>query len=745
MKKWLIYIGFLTLFSCTNAQVELVAASSTTSVSLLQISEGTVSKIQTPHLSLLGYYDDILVSNLAIYNKDGCSDDAFKLGVIPNAVGAIMQSGLMLSEGSHFFYYKPIYSNAALNLTALCRPVGVNYIVDLTAPQALQLSLISAALTADRNVSINVIGCENTTLGSSSLIFKENSMTEPSPLDSEWQSCSANKIFSVSAILGNKYISVYAKDLAGNISPVSSPVGLILTTVPNIIRANTNPIYETTLTQIQFSNSGGLISSCAVSPALPTGLTLTLNNSNPANCQIDGTPTTVQPLKQYTVTAKGAGNSSVVIDIEVRPLPKALIDFTNSAGPGVLSSAVTGGAGETFITMLNAAVSSTNGAVSSTSIISYKYFYSTSLASTSLTDCNSPGPTYSTESSLGSKMKIDLALKDNFFIKLCVLAKNSDNIWQKVASEFTWKIYPSLQKLVDDFSSTTIPSIVMIDQPAGFDAVSRSFIVGGMSNVDITCDANCTFDVDTDGVWRSVQTVLPTNQVRFKSLAGVSNSVTTSVFSVSGVSSSKTYNFIVKSLTSADCSFDDKKIFLTRSAFTGNLNGTTGADVICNTEAANNSLATTGWKAFVSSTSNEALTQLTSNTHMRFCDAKTNKIILTSPGSGLPYAFSQSFLNFVNTQRSNGGDDSEWKFMPNVPRYQSATQFWYGEAGSNNYNCNNWTSESASLIATGGRLSFESRDNNPLLHLPVSGQPANGTSKVTLDCSKPQHLVCYQP
>ncbi len=67
------------------------------------------------------------------------------------------------------------------------------------------------------------------------------------------------------------------------------------------------------ITPIEFNNRGGDITSCSVSPALPSGLLLDISD-----CSIFGTPTVNQNLKNYTVTAKNSvGEDSATVDIEV--------------------------------------------------------------------------------------------------------------------------------------------------------------------------------------------------------------------------------------------------------------------------------------------------------------------------------------------------------------------------------------------------------------------------------------------
>lgn len=75
------------------------------------------------------------------------------------------------------------------------------------------------------------------------------------------------------------------------------------------------------------TNSGGGITGCTVSPALPAGLTL-----NTSTCRISGTPTAVSAATNYTVTpsnATGNGNG-VVVSVEVRNIAPQLTFSSNS-------------------------------------------------------------------------------------------------------------------------------------------------------------------------------------------------------------------------------------------------------------------------------------------------------------------------------------------------------------------------------------------------------------------------------
>ena len=80
-----------------------------------------------------------------------------------------------------------------------------------------------------------------------------------------------------------------------------------VTTVPDLGGAPAQ-VYTTgvAITELQFANSGGeLITTCAASPALPAGLSVSVT-SDANSCRITGTPTSATALATYTITATNA-------------------------------------------------------------------------------------------------------------------------------------------------------------------------------------------------------------------------------------------------------------------------------------------------------------------------------------------------------------------------------------------------------------------------------------------------------
>ncbi|MEM7181920.1 MAG: Ig domain-containing protein [Spirochaetota bacterium] len=81
----------------------------------------------------------------------------------------------------------------------------------------------------------------------------------------------------------------------------------------------------------------GSITSCSISPSLPSGLAL-----DSSNCSISGTPTTTLASTNYTVTASNAiGSTSTMITITVNVAAPSGLTYTSSNVYYILSNAIT--------------------------------------------------------------------------------------------------------------------------------------------------------------------------------------------------------------------------------------------------------------------------------------------------------------------------------------------------------------------------------------------------------------------
>ncbi len=157
---------------------------------------------------------------------------------------------------------------------------------------------------------------------------------------------------------------------SGNSDPVTTPdepdpvtkasnpdPATVVTTAPPALADQSAQFFVETvaISPLSFANSGGFASSCSVAPALPAGLTVSLNAGT---CRISGTPTAVQALATYTITATGAndtsGTAAVVISVIAAAAPAladlpvqtyvetvisvAFVNFVNSGYPAVSCS-----------------------------------------------------------------------------------------------------------------------------------------------------------------------------------------------------------------------------------------------------------------------------------------------------------------------------------------------------------------------------------------------------------------------
>lgn len=105
---------------------------------------------------------------------------------------------------------------------------------------------------------------------------------------------------------------------------------------PPIIANASAQTFVTTLavTPLSFTNTGDAVVSCAITPSLPTGLSIAVNAST---CRITGTPTASQSATTHTVTATAADGSQDTATVSVT---------VNAANPPALANA----SAQTYVT-----------------------------------------------------------------------------------------------------------------------------------------------------------------------------------------------------------------------------------------------------------------------------------------------------------------------------------------------------------------------------------------------------------
>jgi hypothetical protein len=97
---------------------------------------------------------------------------------------------------------------------------------------------------------------------------------------------------------------------------------------PNISYSGSPFVYpvNSLISTLTPTNSGGTIVSCAITPALPAGLTLSATT-----CAVSGTPTVVSATTNYTITATNTGGTSAaVVSIQVTSTAPSLTYSTTS-------------------------------------------------------------------------------------------------------------------------------------------------------------------------------------------------------------------------------------------------------------------------------------------------------------------------------------------------------------------------------------------------------------------------------
>jgi hypothetical protein len=111
------------------------------------------------------------------------------------------------------------------------------------------------------------------------------------------------------AITANATYTITASNSGGNATPVTIDI-TVNDRAPSILYSGSPFIFakNVAIAAATPTNSGGAITGCTSSPALPAGLSL-----NTSTCAITGTPTAAQAVTGYTITATNSGGSSAVI------------------------------------------------------------------------------------------------------------------------------------------------------------------------------------------------------------------------------------------------------------------------------------------------------------------------------------------------------------------------------------------------------------------------------------------------
>jgi hypothetical protein len=121
---------------------------------------------------------------------------------------------------------------------------------------------------------------------------------------------------------GTYTITYTVSDAAGNTTTVTRTVTVNPVAVAAVSLADAAAqtyTKDVAISPLAFVNSGGAVDSCDVTPELPAGLAVAVNNNT---CEISGTPTVVADTATYTVTGTNdTGSDTASVDITVNDIP----------------------------------------------------------------------------------------------------------------------------------------------------------------------------------------------------------------------------------------------------------------------------------------------------------------------------------------------------------------------------------------------------------------------------------------
>jgi hypothetical protein len=122
--------------------------------------------------------------------------------------------------------------------------------------------------------------------------------------------------------VGTYTITYTVSDAAGNTTTVTRTVTVnpVAVAIVNLADAAAQTYTkDVAISPLAFVNSGGAVDSCDVTPELPVGLAVAVNNNT---CEISGTPTVVADTATYTVTGTNdTGSDTASVDITVNDIP----------------------------------------------------------------------------------------------------------------------------------------------------------------------------------------------------------------------------------------------------------------------------------------------------------------------------------------------------------------------------------------------------------------------------------------
>ena len=254
--------------------------------------------------------------------------------VVSYSVSPALPAGLALNTTTGLITGTPsaITSNATYTVT------GTNSGGSATVGVQIRVNDIAPAFTYSTNPAIYVLGSAITTntISSTGGTIVSFSVSPALPAGLSLNTSTGAVTGTPTAVAANATYTVTATNTGG-----TATVGLVIRvndTAP-VFTYSSNPANYTrnsAITTNTVSSTGGAIVSFSVSPALPTGLSLSTSTG-----AITGTPTAVTASATYTVTGTNSGGSGTVgVQIAVNDIVPVLTYSTNPA-TYVIGTAIT--------------------------------------------------------------------------------------------------------------------------------------------------------------------------------------------------------------------------------------------------------------------------------------------------------------------------------------------------------------------------------------------------------------------
>ncbi len=212
-----------------------------------------------------------------------------------------------------------VYTVTASNITGFAtKAITIEVANSLVAPSTLSYSTLAATYTRGAAITTNSPTYSGGTPSSFSI-----SATLPTGLS--FNTSSGIISGTPNVIAGSATFTVTATNDAGSVTKdITVVVNDVAPSSLNYTAVTSSYTINTAIATNSPTSSGGAVVSYAVSPALPTGLSLDTSTGD-----ITGTPTVLTPVATYTVTATNTGGSTTkALSITVKDVAPSALTYT---------------------------------------------------------------------------------------------------------------------------------------------------------------------------------------------------------------------------------------------------------------------------------------------------------------------------------------------------------------------------------------------------------------------------------